>query len=77
MGRVFTAGKYRGWVYAERGGRHKSRHAHIDWPEGEAVYNLDTGILLAGTENREVRRLFERYRDALSAAWDNLNADGE
>ena len=42
MVRVATQGRYRVYVYAERGGQHNAPHCHVEWADGFCVIEIAT-----------------------------------
>ena len=70
---IFRAGNYRFYFFSREELR---RHVHVQCPDGEAKYWLETQIALAqnhGLNDRQIRAaqaLIEEHADEIRAAWD-------
>lgn len=76
MVKVIQRGRFRVYVYDERGHRHHRPHCHIYWPNGASVIDLETGQVLVGHDPPPAAwSLLSEYMDELRRAWELLNQE--
>jgi hypothetical protein len=74
MVKVVQRGRFRVYVWPERGQQHHLPHCHVFWSDGESVVALDTSQVLAGPDlPAEARDLIREHRSRIRRAWRRLN----
>jgi hypothetical protein len=73
MVRVVTHGRYRVYVYAEKGGQHNAPHCHVEWADGSCVVDIETLMILRGPVDRRALDLVRDHQAQIRTVWDLLN----
>jgi len=74
--KVAERGGFRVYVYREVGQPHHLPHCNVRWADGDTQVELPTLREIVGTPlPRAARRLLEDEREAIIAAWNDLNPE--
>lgn len=76
MVKVVERGRFRVYVFDERGQPHHLPHCHVLWSDGKSVVSIDDLAVLAGnTLPAAARALLQEHQAEIHRAWQRLNGE--